>query len=118
MKPTVADVNAWMDAQLARNPDLRARVAQRMAELRLEEELVALREARGLTQRQLARLIGVTQPAIARIESGRAGNVRLQTLVQHVTALGGSLAIQVTGPTGAKVVGLRRRTPRRARAMA
>ncbi len=35
-----------------------------MTELRLEQDLAALRAARGLSQAQLARLLGVSQPAV------------------------------------------------------
>lgn len=47
-------VTRWMDTALARDPALHARVAQRMNELKLEEDLVALREARGRTTRAVA----------------------------------------------------------------
>ena len=94
-------VTRWMDAALARDPALQARVAQRMNELKLEEDLVALREARGLTQAQVGKLLGVSQPAIAKIESGAVKNLQLKTLVRLITALGGRLEVAVRGPQGA-----------------
>jgi transcriptional regulator with XRE-family HTH domain len=100
------DVMQWVDAQLARDPGLRERVEQRMAELRLEEELVALREARGLTQGQLARLLGISQPAVAKIEAGRQRNIGLRTLMNFITALGGELQVRVKAQP-ARVTGLR-----------
>jgi transcriptional regulator with XRE-family HTH domain len=98
MAKLTGDVAKWMDAQLRGDPSLRARVARRMNELKLEEDLVALREARGLTQAQLARLVGVTQPAIAKIESGAAKNLQLKTLVRLITALGGRLDVAIRRP--------------------
>jgi transcriptional regulator with XRE-family HTH domain len=100
------DVMRWVDAQLAQDPGLRERVEQRMAELRLEEELVALREARGLTQGQLAKLLGISQPAVAKIEAGRQRNIGLRTLMNFITALGGELQVRVKAQS-ARVIGLR-----------
>ena len=99
------DVMRWVDNQLAQDPGLRERVEQRMAEMRVEQDLVALREARGLSQAQLAKLLGVSQPAVAKLESG-SQNLTLRTLVRVVTALGGDLRVTIRKPT-AKVVGIR-----------
>jgi DNA-binding XRE family transcriptional regulator len=51
------------------------------SEMEIEQGLVALREERGVSQTALARMIGVSQPAIAKLESGRTRNVELKTLV-------------------------------------
>jgi DNA-binding XRE family transcriptional regulator len=107
----VADVNRWMDDELARDPALRRRVEQRMTEMKLEEELVALREARGWSQDQLARVLGVSQPAVAKMESG-SENPTVRTLLRFVTALGGELQIRIRPRPSTKVVGLRRRRAR------
>lgn len=48
--------------------------------LRLKE----LREARGLSQKALAKLAGVPQPTISRIESGRLPNVGL-TIIEKLS---------------------------------
>ncbi len=96
----------WVDEQLAEDPKLRARVERRMQELKLEEDLVALRQARHLTQAQVGRLLGVSQPVVARWEAGGA-NLELRTLVRWVTALGGSLDVTVKPARATKVVGIR-----------
>jgi DNA-binding XRE family transcriptional regulator len=110
-------VMRWADEQLAQDSALRERVEARLAELRLEQDLVALREARGLTQAQTARLLGVSQPAIAKLESGRE-NLTVRTLVKMVTALGGDVAIRIrkTAPAGRRQTGTKRlvRVPGRA----
>ena len=106
MAKTKADVMEWVDTQLAQDTRLRDAVEARLAELRLEQHLAALREARGLTQRQVARLVGVSQPAIARLESGPVRNVELKTLLRVVTALGGRINLSIDRPT-ARVVGKR-----------
>lgn len=106
MATTKADVMEWVDTQLAQDARLREAVEARLAELRLEQQLAELREARGLSQQAVARLVGVSQPAIARLESGPARDIKLTTLLRVVTALGGRLNLAIEGPT-ARVVGIR-----------
>lgn len=67
------------------------------AELAMEVEqgLLALREERGVSRTPLAKMIGVSQPAIAKLESGRTRNVDLKTLVRYAAALGGRLKVDV-----------------------
>ncbi len=114
MATTKADVMGWVDTQLAQDVRLREAVEARLAELRLEQQLAALREARGLSQREVARLVGVSQPAIARLESGPARDVKLTTLLRVVTALGGRLNLSIEKPT-TRVVRIRASRQRAAR---
>jgi predicted transcriptional regulator len=51
--------------------------------MRIEQELVALRRASGLSQRQLAATLGVKQPVTAKLETGKARNIGLYTLVRN-----------------------------------
>lgn len=88
-------VVGWMDDQLARNPSLARQVEARLAELRIEQDLARLRAERGLSQSQLARRLGVTQPFVAKIESGRAKNLELRTLVRYAAALGAQVRIAI-----------------------
>ena len=97
----------WVDEQLARDAALRKRVEQQLAELRLEQDLVALREHRGLSQSQLARVAGISQPEVARIESGRFPNMKLATLLRIVTALGGRLHVEIRPEAKVRVLGIR-----------
>ncbi len=80
-------VMQWIDEELTKDAALASRVEGELARLRLEQDLVTLREARGLSQRELARIVGISQPVIARIEAGRAGNLELRTLIKIATAL-------------------------------
>lgn len=66
-----------------------------MNEIEIEQRLAGLRQERGVSQSTLSRMIGVSQPAIARIESGRAKNVELKTLIRYAAALGGRLRVEV-----------------------
>jgi len=52
----------------------------------------------GLTQEQLARKMGTTQPVVARLESGRASR-SMRTLERLAKATGSRLAISFEPPT-------------------
>jgi len=65
-----------------------------MAEMRIEQELVALREKNGLSQRDLAERIGASQPYIAKLESGRVRNLGLKTLAKYAAATGTRLTVR------------------------
>lgn len=57
-----------------------------------------LRKAEALSQTELARRMGVSQPAIARLES--QDDIQLSTLQRLVHALGGVLEITAKLPSG------------------
>ena len=85
----------WVDGKIESDAELRTMVEERLAEMRVEQELAALRERLGMTQRQLAARMGVSQPAIAKLESGQAKNIELRTLYRWATALGGQVKIAI-----------------------
>ena len=97
--PLTNRVTDWIDKELADDPDFARDVDAELQAMRVEQELVALRQARGVSQRQLARMLGVTQPVIARIESGRSQNIGLQTIVRVARALGGRVQLRITPAT-------------------
>jgi len=70
-----------------RPDEFERKVQKRLAELEIEQDIVSLRSAAGLTQTELAQIAGVSQPFIAKLESGRAVNLELRTLVRIATAL-------------------------------
>ena len=51
--------------------DASLHVEEMLAEVRVEQRVVALRTERGISQGELARILGVSQPAAAKPESGR-----------------------------------------------
>ena len=63
------------------------RVAEIKNELRLAAGLTALRERAGVTQREPADHMGVSQPRIVAIEKSK--NVTIDVLDAYVSALGG-----------------------------
>lgn len=84
-----------VDGQLAADPHLGQEVDDLVGAMKLEQQIVALRARRGLTQRGLARLIGTSQPYVAKLESGRVKNLGVQTLVKCAHALGASVMIRL-----------------------
>ena len=89
------ELRSWMDEQYRRVPGLKRRVEALVEEMSIEQDLIALREERGLSQRALASLVGVKQPVIARIESGKARNLELKTVVRIAAALGARVRIEL-----------------------
>jgi transcriptional regulator with XRE-family HTH domain len=86
--------NQWLQQSLAEDPDLAARVKKRLAEMRIEQDLVALRQSRGLTQAQLGRMLGISQPAVARMET-EGGNLEIRTLVRAAEVLEARLEVRL-----------------------
>lgn len=82
----------WEEKVLAK-PGAAERVDEIENELRLAAGLTALREQAGLSQRELAGRLGVSQPRVAAIE--RSQNVTTDVLEQYVAAVGGQLELSV-----------------------
>jgi predicted XRE-type DNA-binding protein len=89
-------VMQWIDDQLKADPRLAQEVDQILGKMRLEQDLAALREKRKLTQRQVAKLIGASQPYVAKLESGRVRNLGVGTLVKYARALGGTVTVRIS----------------------
>ncbi|MGC8628171.1 MAG: helix-turn-helix domain-containing protein [Acidimicrobiales bacterium] len=85
-------MKSW-EKKVLQAPGAPERVGTIENELRLATGLTALREQAGLSQRALAKLIGVTQPRIAAIE--RSTNVTVGVLAQYAMAVGGHLEVSV-----------------------
>lgn len=73
---------------------IKAKTRQLMDEMALAE----LREARKLTQEQLAQQLNVKQPSIARIE--RRADMYVSTLRGVIKAMGGEMEILAVFPNG------------------
>lgn len=74
---------------------LRREVEDELAQILVEHKVAALRKRRGLTQAQLAKRSGVSQPLIAQIESGKLNNLTLKTLARTARALDANLKIDL-----------------------
>ena len=78
------------EADQMKDPEFRAAVE----ELEPAYQVARLRIMRGLTQEQLAELVGTKQSSIARLESGNT-QPRLSFLRRVVEALGGRLDVRI-----------------------
>lgn len=85
-------VMQWMNER-ANDPEHREAVDALLTEIDVRQDLIALREERGLTQVELAERVGVTQPTIAKLEGGGTRDVKLSTLVRVAAALGARIRI-------------------------
>ena len=88
-------VMKWVDEELKHDANLAARVDADLTRLHVEQDLIKLREEQGLSQRDLARRVGVSQPVIARIEAGTVQNLQLRTLLKIASALNGQVNITI-----------------------
>jgi DNA-binding transcriptional regulator YiaG len=107
--PLTNSTVAAIDQPTKDDPDFAAAVEAELQAMHIEQELVALRNASGLSQRQLAAKLGVKQPVIAKLEAGRNRNVGLQTLVRVVKAMNGRIKVAIT-PAERRVTPGRKRT--------
>lgn len=92
-----------LDEMIARLPvDQQAYLKRRSAELISEvETLQQMRKARALTQKKLAKKLGIAQVAVSRMES--RSDLLLSTLRSYVEAMGGTLDLVVRFPDRAPV---------------
>ena len=70
---------------------------------KLSAETNALREARcaqGMTQLQLAEIMGLSQGRVSHIESSDLVAMSLDTIKRHVEALGGTISLVANLPSG------------------
>lgn len=88
-------LSQW-EKKVLKTPGAAKRVSEIEQELRIAAKLTELREEAGLSQRELAERIGVSQPRVAAIE--KAKNVTIDVLSQYATALGAGIEIRVVKP--------------------
>ncbi len=80
------------------SPERRRRIDEMKRELLAEMPLHELRRALELTQRDIARLLNVNQPAVSKIE--QRSDVYISSLRSYIEAAGGKLKIIAEFPEG------------------
>jgi DNA-binding XRE family transcriptional regulator len=94
-KPTTI---SWSQTRVKRPPDEDA-VARHRARFEAEARAYRLREIReeqGVTQKELAERMELTQPTISALEAGDLDRSGLATLKAYVEALGGTVEVTAT----------------------
>ena len=71
-----------------KDPEFKAHYQEERQALKLAMKIAELREQQGLSQQQLAKLMGTSQQAISRIESGEYEGFTLKTLEKIAEATG------------------------------
>ncbi len=105
-KRALGGMDALEKRVLAR-PGAPERLAEIANELRLAVALTKLREQAGLSQRDVASLLGISQARVASIEKSR--NVTVDVLDRYVQAVGGQL--EISARRGGKRLPLLTATP-------
>jgi DNA-binding XRE family transcriptional regulator len=77
-----------------KDPEFKAHYQEERQALRLAMKIAKLREKKGLSQQQLAKLMGTSQQAISRIESGEYEGFTLKTLEKIAEATGMRVKIE------------------------
>lgn len=99
--PTAAaEAQQVLDRIRGDDPKLRHAVATAELHLIVAEEIYAARTAAGLSQAQLAKLVGTTQSAIARLEDADYGGHSLTMLERIAAALGRRVEIRLVRRRG------------------
>lgn len=88
--------------QIRSDPERAARVEEYRAAIEQALALAEMRRNRGLTQKQLAEAMHVSQANVSRIERGE--DAQISTIRKYVNALGGQLEIRAVFPDRSEVL--------------
>ena len=88
------DYEEWR-ASLTDTPEKRAKYDQLAAKSELWLQLVEARQAAGLSQRELAKRLGVSQAQVARLEKRGYDSYSVNSLRRYVEALGEGFSLEV-----------------------
>jgi len=91
-------VTKFKDIREGMSPERQERIAKRTYELLDELPLQELRQARALSQEELADVLGLNQATISKLE--RRTDMYLSSLRRFVEAMGGELEISANFPEG------------------
>ena len=89
----------FADLRARMTPESQARADEKARAMLAEMPLNELRQARGLSQKMLAEVLHIQQPAVAKLE--KRTDMYLSTLRSHIEAMGGELEVVARFPDGA-----------------
>jgi len=93
MAKPLSELLKKVDSEVIKNAEKQA------AEEILEIRLARLREELELTQNEVAKLLGISQPSVANLEK-RGEEVKVASLKRYVEAMGGKLRLCIELPNG------------------
>ncbi len=79
--------------ELLKNPEFKKEYEDLSSEYRIARMLIMTRLKSGLTQQEVAERMGTSQSAVARMESGKLGN--LKTIEKYAEATGNRITFQI-----------------------
>ena len=88
----------WRTIREKMDPERQERIRKRTEELLAELPLQELRQARALSQQELAEVLGLNQATVSNLE--RRTDMYLSSLRRFVEAMGGELEISASFPEG------------------
>ena len=91
----------WGELRKKMSPEQRKSSDVKLATMKNEMLLAELRKHTGMTQKQLAARLGITQPGLSKIES--QDDMHITTLRNLIGAIGGKLELVVHMPDGEDV---------------
>lgn len=104
MKKQKDDLDIMMEKVLKKKPHLKEGLEKADQAWDIAFQIRELREKAGLTQKQLAELVGTKQSNIARIEDAEYTRYTLTTLEKVTKALKAKLEIKIVPTTGHREV--------------
>ena len=78
-----------------RDKMFREKIEAGVQRLKVISQIIELRQRLKVTQAELGKRIGVSQPFVARIENDDTSNLSLETLVKIIEALDGEIDIKI-----------------------
>jgi len=88
----------WREIRGTFSPEVEARIAHEVKDAARVMTLYQLREARSLTQVNLAKVLEVNQGAVSRME--KRTDMYVSTLRSYIQAMGGQLQVKAIFPEG------------------
>jgi len=80
------------------SPDVQAKVEKHMFDTRLTLHLAKMRQAAGITQKDMAEALGMTQPTISKLEAGTDEHVTMHLISEYARVTNSTVNIRVGKP--------------------